>query len=44
MKCNLILIRLCMEYLNEPDCAVVPAYNIMMLNNNFRKQIDPSFF
>jgi len=33
-----------MEYLNERYCAVVPAYSIMMLNNNFRKQMDPSFF
>ena len=43
MKCNLILIRLCMEYLNEPDCAVVPAFSITMLNSNFRKQMDNSF-
>ena len=44
MKCNLILSRLCMEYLNEPDCAAVPAFSITKLNNSFRKQMDYSFF
>jgi len=33
-----------MENLNEPDCAVVPAFSITMLNNSFRKQMNHFFF